>query len=77
MANDSDVSGDTKRTKPTNLGEAALGLLEVLQRHRVVMLEPLQQLVLRPGFAQPPLQIPHLVIEVTNAVQVGGQDARL
>lgn len=55
----------------TNLWYAALWVLEMLQCHRVAVLEPVQQFVFSLGLTQLMLQIPHLALQLTDAVQVG------
>ncbi|KAI3354427.1 hypothetical protein L3Q82_018942, partial [Scortum barcoo] len=54
----------------TNLREAALRVLEVLQCHHVAMLEPLQQLVLSRGLGQLLLQVPHMTLKLPDAAQI-------
>ncbi|KAF3847968.1 hypothetical protein F7725_020996 [Dissostichus mawsoni] len=59
------------------LGEDLGILLEVLQRHRVAVLEALQQPGLRPGCAQLLLQIHHAALQVPDAGGAGRLDPRL
>ena len=63
--------------KPPHLWDAALRLLEVLQRHRVAVLEVLQQPGLRLGCAQLLLQIHHAALQVPDAGGAGRLDPRL